>query len=121
MRALIKTIAITIAGTLAFALLLYYAVFFVNLHDREPSALSVRMAQQYEARPSVPEAQNGYVYAMGLASRRYREPRDPVIASFRKACLQSASAECIDTFLHGDDLYGRWSAADGELLRQYSE
>ena len=121
MRALIKTIAITIAGTLALALLLYYALFFVNLHDREPSALSVQMAQDYEARPAVAEEENGYVYAMGFASRRYREPRDPVIANFRKACLHSASAECIGTFIHGDDVYERWSATDGELLQQYSQ
>jgi hypothetical protein len=84
MRTLLKIIAMTFAGTLALSLLLYYAVFFVNLHDRKPSALSARMAQQYEARPAVPEADNGYVYAMGFAASWYREPPMPSSQRFAR-------------------------------------
>jgi hypothetical protein len=123
MRTLLKTIAITIAGIVALTLLLYYAVFFVNLHDREPSALSRQMEQGYRTRPAIAEAENGYAYLMGSAAALgpYREPSDPVLSTFRKACLLGAPAECADAFVHGDDLYERWTAADGDLLQQYSQ
>lgn len=123
MRTLIKTVAVTIAGVVALAVLLYYVLVIVNWRDREPSELSVRMAQQYQERPPVPDAENGYVYAMEFAAsrERNREPRDPVIAEFRKACLHSPSAECADAFVHGDEVYERWTTVDSDLLQRYSK
>jgi hypothetical protein len=122
-RTLFKAIAVTFAGALALAVLLYYVLVVVNWRDREPSELSVRMTQQYQQRSPVPDADNGYVYlgAFAAAPEADRGADDPVIARYRKVCPSQVSAECADAFVHGDEVYERWISIDGELLQRYSE
>ncbi|HEV8331698.1 MAG TPA: hypothetical protein VGQ22_09800 [Steroidobacteraceae bacterium] len=73
-RALLKAIALTLVGCIALAVLLYLVVVLVNWNDRKPSPVAERMMQEYQSRPPVADAENGYVYAMGFAAAPEQDP-----------------------------------------------
>jgi hypothetical protein len=73
-RAALKAIGLTLLGSLALAVLLYLVIGIVNWNDRKPSQLAERMLQEYQARPPVADAENGYVYVMGFAAPPEQDP-----------------------------------------------
>lgn len=73
-RAALKAIGLTLLGCIALAVLLYLVIGIVNWNDRKPSQLAERLLQQYQARPPVADAENGYVYTMGFAAGPEQDP-----------------------------------------------
>ncbi|HKS56863.1 MAG TPA: hypothetical protein VJS12_16330 [Steroidobacteraceae bacterium] len=73
-RAGLKAIGLTLVGCIVLALLLYLVIGIVNWNDRKPSQLAEQLQQQYQARPPVADAENGYVYVMGFTAGPEQDP-----------------------------------------------
>lgn len=73
-RALLKVVLWIVAASVAALALLYLLVLFVNRHDAQPTPAALRFEQASAKLPPVAEADNGFVYFMGLSADRERDP-----------------------------------------------
>jgi hypothetical protein len=61
-------------GVLGLAVVAYAVLLAINWRDRPPSEEALRLAALFQGRPSVSDADNGYVYAMGFGVRPDEDP-----------------------------------------------
>ena len=70
-----KALAWLVLGPISLALLLYMWLLAANARDRRPSDAARVMEQILRSVPSVPDAQNGYIFVMGFDVARNGDPR----------------------------------------------
>jgi hypothetical protein len=119
---LLKTLAATLAGCVALAMLVYYIIVAVNWSDREPSALAERWQQRYDNRAKLADSENAYVFAMAfaVADDATATLSDPALQRFREACRPGGTG-CTSAFDNGDEIYDRWMATQTWLLPRYQQ
>ena len=62
----LKIIGWGVAALVGLGVAAYLIVVAVNWRDREPSVTALQFANEYRARPAVPDSDNGFIYLMGL-------------------------------------------------------
>jgi hypothetical protein len=112
----------TAVGCVALALLLYLAVVLVNWNDRKPSQLAEQLAREYQSRPPIADAENGYVYAMGFAAAPEQDPLQMGVA--RVAWMKgigelNARTNRLDADLSADPLHDRYQATRDPLVERF--
>jgi hypothetical protein len=80
-RSSLKWVAWLAGGALALAVAAYLALLAINWRDRPPSEEALQLAAVFRDRPSVADADNGFVYAMGF---HVRPNEDPHAAGLRR-------------------------------------
>jgi hypothetical protein len=73
-KRILKGAAWLVGGALSLVLIAYLALCLINWQDQPVSDSAQRLASIYRDRPSVPDADNAYVYVMGFAVARDADP-----------------------------------------------
>ena len=62
----LKIIGWCVAALVGFGVAAYLVVVAINWRDREPSVAAVRFANEFRARPAVPDSDNAFIYVLGF-------------------------------------------------------
>src|SRR5688572_27720422 len=133
------------ASTLGAATLLYLVLLGINWRDEPPSAAAIKLQAVYDARPEVADADNGFVYAMGMAERPEGDPRaegmrrvalsrqpsfsierydgftvvrSPQLQGLINVCKQ-ANAACLSALETDRQMLAEWLRSEAWLLQRY--
>lgn len=75
-KRMLKWVTWLIGGVLAIPVIFYVALLLINWRDQPPSEAALRLAADYSNRPTIPDADNGYVYVMGFSVAPDADPRE---------------------------------------------
>ncbi|HEY0682474.1 MAG TPA: hypothetical protein VGD45_09095 [Steroidobacter sp.] len=75
-KRILKWIAGLFSSALALAIVAYLTLVAINWRDEPPSEAAERLTAAYRDRPPIPDADNAYVYTMGLVVGPDGDPRE---------------------------------------------
>lgn len=120
LRKTIRAIGWIAASLVALVVVLYLGALALNWRDREPSATAVLFTEQFDQRPAVADADNGYVHLRrwdSTAGRRDQLP--PRVQQFVKGCSAGETECAAAAFDSADGIFNEWHAAESSLLDNY--
>ncbi len=86
LRKTLKVLAWVAGGLIGVCIAFYLVVVAINWRDAEPSAVALRMANDYRDRPAVRDEDNAFVFAMGFNVPSGENPHEMGLK--RLACLR---------------------------------
>ena len=88
MRKAFKAVAWIVGGLIGLVVLVYVVALAVNWQDQPPSAEALRLAASYDARPSLADDDNAFIYLLGFDGPLSDDPGD--VGARRLAWLKAA-------------------------------
>ncbi len=89
LRRILQGIAWVAGGLVALCVVLYLVILAINWRDREPSQTAQRFERLFNERPHVPDAENAYIYALGIYAAADQNPR--ALGARRAAWIQEST------------------------------
>jgi hypothetical protein len=72
----VKILGGIVLGLFGLAVLLFLVALAINWNDQPPSAEALEFQKILDGRPQVPDAENAFVYVLGIGARRDQDPRE---------------------------------------------